>query len=276
MVALIVRLATENHRWGCRRIQGELAKLGIRVSATSIRTVLIAHGLQPAPRRASLSWRRFLRAQAHGIVATDFFTVETVRLRTLYVLFFIQVGARRVHLAGVSDHPRAPWVVQRARELSMGADPMVPPPRFLIRDRNAKFTGAFDAVLEAEGAKVIRTPVQAPNANSYAERWVLSVRSEALDHLLIMGVRYLERVLAEYVATYNEERPHRSLGLRPPTAIADDSPVAFNGERPERLLELIGQRQRWIQPAGPLLMGSHAVRRRDRLGGPIHEYQQAA
>ena len=126
---------------------------------------------------------------------------------------------------------------------------MVPPPRFLIRDRNAKFTGAFDAVLEAEGAKVIRTPVQAPNANSYAERWVLSVRSEALDHLLIMGVRYLERVLAEYVATYNEERPHRSLGLRPPTAIADDSPVAFNGERPERLLELIGQRQRWIQPA---------------------------
>jgi hypothetical protein len=119
LVALILRLAWENPRWGYRRIQGELNKLGIRVAATTIRTVLLGNGLRPAPRRASVTWRAFLGARASGIIATDFFTVETVRLKTLYVLFFIELHTRQVRLAGVTRGPNGPWVVQRARELSM-------------------------------------------------------------------------------------------------------------------------------------------------------------
>ena len=252
VASLIVRLATENHRWGYKRIQGELAKLGIRVSATTIRTVLRSHGLRPAPRRTSISWRQFLRIQARGILATDFFTVETIHLRTLYVLFFIEIGTRRVHLAGVTDHPRASWLVQRARELSMSRHPAALAPRFLIRDRDTKFTPAFDAVFHADDAAIIKTPVRAPNANAYAyaERWILSARSECLDHILIWGIGHLERVLTEYVAHYNQARPHRSLELRPPNPTPDRCQAPFNG--------------------------LHAVRRRDRLGGVIHEYYQVA
>jgi len=167
IVALILRLARENPRWGDRRIQGELKKLGIQVSATTIRTVLLQNGLRPAPRRASVTWRAFLRAQATAIVATDFFTVETVRLKTLYVLFFIELHTRRVRLAGVTDHPSGPWVVQRARELSMmterSEDATVP--RFLVRDHDTKFTRAFDDVFTSDGTQIIKTPIQAPNAN---------------------------------------------------------------------------------------------------------------
>src|SRR5215217_8583647 len=150
LVALILRLAQENPRWGYQRIQGDLKKLGIRVSATTIRTVLLGNGLRPAPRRASVTWRAFLRAQATTILATDFFTVETVGLKTLYVLFIIELGTRRVRLAGVTDHPNGPWVVQRAREFSMrrAAETTAgtSAPQFLIRDRDSKFTRAFDDV----------------------------------------------------------------------------------------------------------------------------------
>ncbi len=160
IVALILRLARENPRWGYRRIQGELKKLGIQVSATTIRTVLLQNGLRPAPRRASVTWRAFLRAQATAIVATDFFTVETVRLKTLYVLFFIELHMRRVRLAGVTDHPGGPWVVQRARELSMMTerpeDATVP--RFLVRDHDTKFTRAFDDIFTSDGTQIIKTP----------------------------------------------------------------------------------------------------------------------
>ena len=191
VVALILRLARENPRWGYRRIQGELNKLGVSVSATTIRTVLLGNGLRPAPRRASVTWRAFLRAQASAIVATDFFTVETVRLTTLYVLFVIELGTRRVRLAGVTRHPSGPWVVQRARELSMEGQGEraegTTTPRFLIRDRDSKFARAFDDVFAADGTKVIKTPVQAPNANAYAERWVRTVRAECLDWMLIWG-----------------------------------------------------------------------------------------
>jgi len=191
LVALILRLARENPRWGYRRIQGELKKLGIRVSATTIRTVLLRNGLRPAPRRASVSWRAFLRAQAAGIVATDFFTVETVRLTTLYVLFTIELGTRRVRLVGVTDHPSGSWVVQRARELSMERERETAEgttvPRFLIRDRDSKFTRAFDGVFVADGTRIITTPIQAPNANAFAERWVRTVREECLDWMLGLG-----------------------------------------------------------------------------------------
>jgi putative transposase len=257
LVALILRLARENPRWGYRRIQGELKKLGVLVSASTIRTVLRRNGLRPAPRRTSATWRAFLRAQASGIVAVDFFTVETVWLTTLYVLFAIELGTRQVRVVGVTDHPNGPWVVQRARELSMrreaGETAGISTPRFLIRDRDTKFPRAFDDVFASDGIQIIRTPIQAPNANAYAERWVRTVRQECLDWMLIWSRRHLERVLDEYVRHYNEERPHRALRLRPPSS-------SDIGSAPTPSVVAVADR----------------VRRRDRLGGLVHEYYQVA
>jgi putative transposase len=256
VVALILRLARENPRWGYRRVQGKLKKLGIRLAATSIRTVLLRNGLRPAPRRASVTWRAFLRAQASGIVAIDFFTVETVRLKTLYVLFLIELHTRRVRLAGVTDHPNGPWVVQRARELSMNrageTTAGTSAPRFLVCDRDSKFTRAFDDVFASDGIQTIKTPIQAPNAGAFAERWVRTVRQECLDWMLIWGRRQLARALDEYVRHYNDERPHRSLDLRPPGA-SNEGPAAR------------------VAAAA-----ATAVRRQDRLGGLVHEYYEAA
>jgi hypothetical protein len=182
--------ARENQRWGYQRLRGELQQLGIRVSATAIRTTLRRHGLDPVPRRATTTWKAFLREQAAGIMACDFFTVDTVWLRRLYVLFFIEVGARRVHLAGVTAHPVGAWVAQQACNLLMLEHR---PLQFLIRDRDAKFTRAFDDVFRSEDAEVLITPVQAPNANAYAERWIRTVRAECLDWLLIVGRGHLSR-----------------------------------------------------------------------------------
>jgi putative transposase len=242
---------------GYRRIQGELKKLGMSVSATTIRTVLCGNGLGPAPRRASVTWRAFLRAQAAAIVAVDFFTVETVRLKTLYILFLIELRTRRVRLVGVTDHPNGPWVVQRARELSMSREAErtagTSAPRFLVRDRDSKFTRAFDDVFTCDGIQIITTPVQAPNANAVAERWVRTVRQECLDWMLIWGRRHLERVLDEYVRHYNDERPHRGLQLRRPSS-------SDMGSTPTPSVVAVADR----------------VRRRDRLGGLVHEYYQAA
>jgi transposase InsO family protein len=193
---LIVRLARENLRWGYQRIQGELLHLGVRVSATAIRTTLRRHGLDPAPRRAATTWRAFLRHQAVGIVACDFFTVDTVWLRRLYVLFFIELDTRRVHLAGVTASPGAAWVTQQARNLLLMLAERGRLLRYLLRDRDAKFCRGFDDVLRAEGAEIVLTPVQAPRANAYAERWVGTVRAECLDWLLILGRGHLERSCA--------------------------------------------------------------------------------
>jgi len=165
---LILRLAGENPRWGYRRIQGELRKLGVTISATAIRSLLHRHGLTPAPRREGPSWREFLANQAAGILACDFFTVETIWLRTLYVLFFIELSTRRVHLAGVSAHPRSEWVTQQARNLCFDLDARKTPVRFLIRDRDAKFAGPFDEVFRTESVRVIRTPIRSPKANPRA------------------------------------------------------------------------------------------------------------
>jgi putative transposase len=205
----------ENPRWGYRRIQGELRKLGLRISATSIRTILRAAGSRPAPRRAAPSWREFLGAQAKGIVACDFFTVETAWLRTLYVFFAIEVGSRRMVWARSTANPDAGWVAQQGRNLLLKL-PEDAAPRFLVRDRDAKYAGAFDEVFRAEGTRIIRTPVRAPRANAYAERWVRTVRAECRDHMLILSRRHLDRVLAEYVEHYNVARPHRSLDLATP------------------------------------------------------------
>jgi putative transposase len=211
---LVLRLGRENPRWGCLRIQGELRKLGIRVGATTIRSVLRRSGLGPAPRRAGPSWSEFLHAQAQGVLACDFFTVETAWLRTLYALFFVELGSRRVHLAGVTANPDRAWVSQQARNLAI--EKRLENVRFLLHDRDAKFSGPFDEIIRSERVRVIKTPVRAPKANGVAERWVRSVRNECLDHMLIVGRRHLEQVLRAYVAHFNAERPHRSLELVPP------------------------------------------------------------
>jgi putative transposase len=190
---LVLRLGRENPGWGCVRIQGELRKLGIRVGATTIRAILRAAGVGPSPRRDGPSWSEFLRAQAHGMLACDFFTVETVWLRTLYVLFWIELGPRRVQLAGVTANPDCAWVTQQARNLSV--EERLGNVRYLIHDRDAKFCGPFDAIVATEGVRVIEKPVRAPRANAFAERWVRSVRAECLDHLLIFGRKHLEHVL---------------------------------------------------------------------------------
>jgi transposase InsO family protein len=244
--ALVVRLGRENPSWGCVRIQGELRKLGVRVGATTIRSVLRRSGLGPAPRRGGPSWAEFLRAQAQGMVACDFFTVETVWLRTLYVLFFIEHGSRRVRVAGVTGSPDGVWMRQQARNLAI--EERLENVRFLLHDRDAKFSGPFDEILRGEGVRVIKTPVRAPRANAVAERWVRSVRNECLDHLLVFGRRHLEQILRDYLAHYNTERPHRSLALAAPARNLEEA--------------------RGSPPA--------EIRRRDVLGGLIHEYHAAA
>ena len=188
----------------------------MRVSATAIRTTLRRHGMDPAPRPSATAWRAFLRQQVSGIIACDFFTVDTIWLRRLHVLFFIELDTRRVHLAGVTANPNAAWVTQQARNLQLRVEEHRRRMRFLIRDRDAKFCRGFDDVVRAEGAEVLVTPVQAPNANAYGERWVRSVRAECLEWLLVLGRGHLEQVLRIYIQHVNQHRPHRALGREPP------------------------------------------------------------
>ena len=215
LVELIVRLGRENRRWGCVRIQGELRKLGIRVSATSIRRILRHHGLGPVP-RSGPSWSEFLRTQAKSVLATDFFTVDTISLKQLYVLFVIELGTREVHFLGVTDHPTTAFVTQVARNLVSDFLDRGRSFTFLIRDRDAKFTASFNEVFASEGIRVIRTPVRSPRANAYAERWVRTVRTECLDWILVLGRRHLNGIRHEYVRHYNQHRPHRGLDLGVP------------------------------------------------------------
>jgi putative transposase len=242
---LVLRFAGENPGWGYPRIAGELRKLGLRVSPSTIRRILLANRLGPAPRRSGPSWREFLRSQAASILACDFFTVETISLRRFYVLFFIELESRRVHIAGCTTNPTGAWVTQQARNLSFTG--IFERMRFLIHDRDSKFSGAFDEVFRSEGIDVIHTPIRAPQANAYAERFVRTVRAECLDWLLILGRRHLETVLRIYTAHYNLERAHRGLALLSPDSTNADAPAS--GEE---------------------------IKRRDRLGGLIHEYHRAA
>jgi len=222
--ALIVRLARENPRWGYQRIVGELKGLGIVVSATTVKKILREERLGPAGTRKGPSWREFLRAQAKSVIAVDFFSVDTVWLQRLYVPFFIEVGSRRVHLAGCTAHPDAQWVTQQARQVAWTFAERAEPVRFLIRDHDRKFTGGFDAVFEAENIRIVRTPLQAPEANGIAERFVPTARSECLDWLLLLNARHLERALAVFIDHYNGWRPHRSLDLAPPNGRTSAAP----------------------------------------------------
>ncbi len=213
---MVLRLARENPRWGYQRIVGELSGLGVAVSATTVKKILREAGLGPAGSRVGLSWRAFLQAQAQSMLAVDFFTVETMSLQRLHVLFFIELGSRRVHLAGCTANPTGPWVTQHARQFAWTLQERSGSFRFLIRDRDSKFTRDFDAVFASEGIEIIKTPVRAPKANATAERFVRTVRAECLDWLLIVNQRHLERVLRVFAGHYNSHRPHRSLNLRPP------------------------------------------------------------
>ncbi len=241
-------LAAENPRWGDGRLQGELAKLGHPLGRSTVRDVLKRRHIPPAPlrgRRAS-TWRQFLARHQDVVLACDFFTVETLFLETLYVLFFLEIGTRRVHFAGCTAHPTAVWVTQQARQSAWTVQDAGASPRFLIHDRDAQFPSAFDTVFASEGVAIVRTPYRAPNANAYAERWVRSARAECLDHLLVAGEAHLRRVLTEYVAHDNHARPHQGLDQRCPVALP--APVRD----------------------GP-------VRRRDGLGGLLHDdYREAA
>jgi putative transposase len=206
----VVRLAREDPRWGQRRISGELAKLGFRVSPTTIRRLLFRAGLGPAPRGSGQGRREFLRAQAASIVACDFFTVESVLPRQYYVLFFIAHASRRVWLAGCSPNPTGAWVTQQARNL--GIDLADQGMRLLIRDRDSKYSGPFDEVFRSGGIRIVKTPVRAPQANAIAERFVRTIRAECLDWLLIVGPRQLDRVLRVYVRTTDESQVAWTLG----------------------------------------------------------------
>jgi len=249
---LVLRLARENSSWGYLRIVGELRKLGVAISATSVRNILAGAGLPPAPRRDLHSWRSFLRAHGESILACDFFTVDTVWLRRLYVLVFISIGSRRIEYFACTSNPNTDWMLQQARNLLMELDDHDRRVRCLIHDRDTKFPGAFDALLASEKIKVIRTPVQAPNANAHMERWVGTVRRECLDRLLIVSRRQLEHVLRVYIQHYNGQRPHRARDLQPPDG-SNHSTVETES------------------PPQPL-----HVNRRDLLGGLIHEYDIAA
>ena len=238
-------------RWGYQRIAGELRGLGLTVSASTVRNLLAAAGLGPAGKRAGLSWREFPRAQAQSMLAVDFFTVETIWLRRLYVLFYIELGTRRVHFADCTPNPDSAWVTQQARQLAWTLPERATPVRFLIRDRDSKFTRDFDTVFRSEGVEIIRTPIRSPKANAIAERFVRTVRSECLDWLLILNRRHLERVLRVFVHHYNSHRPHRSLNLTPPDPKLPPLRLV-TGSRPDQ------------------------IERRDHLGGLIHEYGIAA
>jgi hypothetical protein len=245
---LILQIAKENPRWGYGKIHGELCKLGYAIGRSTVRNVLKRWNIPSAPCRAhqGSSWKTFLNHYKGQMLACDFFTVETIWLKTIYVLFFIELGTRRIHLAGCTRRPTAAWVTQQARHISWKMQDGAVTTRFLIHDRDSKFPVAFDTVFTSEAVTIVRTPVQAPNANAFAERWIRSVREECLDQILIVSEGHLRRVLTAYLTYDNLARPHQGIDQQCPVPLV-----------------------RSVARAGP-------VERRDILGGVLHDYCRRA
>jgi putative transposase len=247
-------------RWWCgwrvrtsrgvyRRIHGELAALGVAVAPSMVWQILKDAGIDPAPRRDGPGWAEFLRSQAQAILALDFFTADLLNGTKVYVLAVIEHGNRRVRVLGATEHPVQFWVVQQARNLLMDLEGAGTRVKFVLHDRDASFTAAFDAVFQSAGIRVIRSAVQAPRMNSIMERWIGSCRRELLDRTLIWNQRHLMIVLREYEDFYNSHRPHRAL----------------NQVAPLRPL-----------PGEVTELDEFRVQRRDRAGGVLHEYHLVA
>jgi transposase InsO family protein len=250
--ALVLGLARENSTWGYRRIHGELAVLGIKVAPSTVWEILRAHRIEPAPERNRQTWAAFLRGQAHAILACDLFTATTLNGATLYVFAVIEHANRRIRILGATAHPTADWVTQTARNVVMDLQDAGATVRYLIKDRDSKFTGAFDAVFEAEGIEIVTTGIRVPRMNSIMERWVQTCRHELLDRTLILNQAHLLHALGEFESIYNQHRPHRTLHSAAPLR-----PLREPITEPDRLDHL-------------------DIRRRNRLGGLFHEYAHAA
>jgi putative transposase len=248
---LVERMAKDNPTWGHRRVQGELVRLGHRIAASTVWQILHDAGIDPAPRRSGPTWRQFLTAQAQFVLAVDFMHVDTVFLRRIYALIAVEHGSRRAHLAGVTAHPTGAWTTQAARNLMMDLSDRVTTVTFLLRDRDSRFTAAFDAVFAAEGIRILTSPPQAPRANAICERMIGTLRRELLDRLLIVNEHHLRRILATYLHHFNTARPHRTLGQLAPIQAETHPPQAIN-------------------------LANYQVRRRSIVDGLISEYQLAA
>ena len=232
--ALVVQMAQENRSWGYDRIVGALANLGYTISDQTVGNILKRHGLPPAPeRKTTTTWKEFIRTHMDVLVATDFFTAAVWTLGglvTYYVLFFLHLGSRKIHVAGVTPHPNEPWMVQVARNVTMEEWGFLSPGQYLIHDRDTKFCPAFQQIIDAAGVTRVPLPPRSPNLNAYAERWIRSVKDEALSRMILFGENSLWHVLNEYVDHYHQERNHQGKGnvlLFPSSRLADgdDGPM---------------------------------------------------
>ena len=246
--ALVLRLARENPGWGYRRIHGELAGLGVQVSASTVWEILKKAGIDPAPRRTGIAWSLFLRSQAEAILACDFFTADLLDGTQAYVLAVIEHATRRIRILGVTLHPTGEWTAQQARNLMMDLGEQADQVKFMVRDRGSNFTAAFDAVLADAGIRTVLCNVRTPRMNAIAERWIGGCRRELLDRTLIWNQDHLRQILRQYETHHNKHRPHRSLDAAAP-------------------LKPLPQ---------PVVLEQYRVRRRTRVSGTIHEYRLVA
>ena len=244
-------MATENPSWGHRRVQGELVRLGHHIAASTVWQILHEAGIDPAPRRSGPTWRQFLTARAKTVLAADFVAVDTVVLRRIYALIAVEHGSRRAHLVGVTAHPTGVWTTQAARNLLMDFADRVTTLKFLLRDRDSRFTKAYDAVFTADGIRILTSPPAAPRANAICERMIGTLRRELLDKILVVNERHLRRILTIYLHHFNTARPHRALAQLAPAQVETQPPPVIN-------------------------LADHHVRRRPILGGLTSEYQITA
>jgi len=244
----------KDNGWGLGRILGEFKKLGIRkISKSTVRNILKEHGFDPGPKRGKGTWDDFIRIHTHTLWSCDFFSKKVWTLGGLveyFVLFFVQPGTRKVHIAGMTANPDGAWMAQQARNVCMFFDELPEPPRYLISDRDTKFTKQFQDILKSGGVEVVQVAVRAPNQNAHAERFAQTIQQECLDHFIVFGERHLRYLIREFVRYYHDCRPHQSLGNLPPSM-----------EKP---------------PEEFAVLGPNDVVRREWLGGLLADYERSA